>query len=331
MTVKQCLIITFCATFAVAHAAEEAAADEIGPPNPRTAWADTDRRETDSSGESVDPFKPDRGRSPERVLDIDVPFTYEQATSLDASLVLSGLMIATAPSLIEYEVGLGSGVSKLDPSRLNPLDRTVIGNRSKIGATSSDVLLSTAIILPHIVGFIDALAGAGGEPGRWSEMLENSWMLAETLSATFLVTNLVKFMLRRPRPYAYDPRIGDEDRGAAEASLSFFSGHTAIAFSMATAYSYMFTKQNRGSPLSALVWTGSHLLAGSTAVLRVLAGKHFWSDVLVGAAVGSAMGFAVPALHDAVENGAFPKVLANLRFLPVFHRGGFGVTAVLAF
>jgi membrane-associated phospholipid phosphatase len=45
------------------------------------------------------------------------------------------------------------------------------------------------------------------------------------------------------------------------------------------------------------LWLGSEALAATTAVLRVEAGKHFWSDVAVGALVGSAVGYLVPQLH----------------------------------
>ncbi|MBS1124024.1 MAG: phosphoesterase PA-phosphatase related protein, partial [Deltaproteobacteria bacterium] len=35
----------------------------------------------------------------------------------------------------------------------------------------------------------------------------------------------------------------------------------------------------------------------ATANLRVRAGKHFYSDVVIGAAIGMAVGYVVPALH----------------------------------
>ena len=44
---------------------------------------------------------------------------------------------------------------------------------------------------------------------------------------------------------------------------------------------------------------GTYLaLASATAALRVAAGEHFPTDVIVGAAAGSAVGAAVPLLHD---------------------------------
>ena len=43
---------------------------------------------------------------------------------------------------------------------------------------------------------------------------------------------------------------------------------------------------------------GSFTLATISGTLRILSGSHFFSDVLVGAAIGSAIGITVPLLHE---------------------------------
>jgi hypothetical protein len=47
----------------------------------------------------------------------------------------------------------------------------------------------------------------------------------------------------------------------------------------------------------ALAWAGGFATAAAAANLRVRAGKHFYSDVVIGSAVGVAIGYVVPALH----------------------------------
>jgi undecaprenyl-diphosphatase len=111
--------------------------------------------------------------------------------------------------------------------------------------------------------------------------------------------------------------------------MSFFSGHTSLAFSMATAYSYLFARRHPDSPLVVPVWLGAHLLAGTTAVLRVEAGQHFWTDVLAGAAVGSAIGYLVPWLHTRRDDDI--PLPGNLMVLPSFHPQGFGAVATWIF
>ena len=66
------------------------------------------------------------------------------------------------------------------------------------------------------------------------------------------------------------------------------------------------------------MWIGTHALAATTAYLRVHAGKHFWTDVMVGAAVGSGLGLLIPWLHERNEGG-------SLALQPFVIPGGAGI------
>jgi hypothetical protein len=57
---------------------------------------------------------------------------------------------------------------------------------------------------------------------------------------------------------------------------------------MAAAYASLFQARHPRSRWVAPVWVLGMTLASTTAIARVAAGKHFWTDVIVGAAVGSA-------------------------------------------
>ena len=140
--------------------------------------------------------------------------------------------------------------------------------------------------------------------------------------------NLAKFTVRRPRPYAYGPAYEPDQDHGNNASLSFFSGHTSLAFSMATSYSYLFSKRHPDSPLVIPVWIGTHALAATTAGLRVGAGKHFWSDIVVGAAVGSLIGYMVPYLHTSRDSG---DNTGHLMVTPMIYEGGFGTSVTWLF
>ena len=75
------------------------------------------------------------------------------------------------------------------------------------------------------------------------------------------------------------------------------SGHTSSAF--VTAVTIGETYRRRHDDLSVgLVYAVGLTLASVVAACRILAGKHFLSDVLVGAIVGTAFGLLIPALHD---------------------------------
>jgi len=79
-----------------------------------------------------------------------------------------------------------------------------------------------------------------------------------------------------------------------DANLSFPSGHTALGFSLATAAGTVATL--RGYRHAPYVWGAGMAVAAFTGYLRLAADKHYASDVLVGALVGSLVGWAVPYL-----------------------------------
>ena len=84
------------------------------------------------------------------------------------------------------------------------------------------------------------------------------------VAATYAVVFAAKLAAHRARPCAPDCGIDNPD-------FSFFSGHAALAFS------------TLGGPRLAVGLP----LAISTGGLRVAAGKHYLTDVLMGAAVGA--------------------------------------------
>ena len=59
----------------------------------------------------------------------------------------------------------------------------------------------------------------------------------------------------------------------------------------------LFYMRHPDSPLRWPVWIGSYGLAATVGVMRVQAGRHFWSDIFVGALMGTAMGTVVTWLH----------------------------------
>ncbi|MDB4987793.1 MAG: hypothetical protein JWN04_2971, partial [Myxococcaceae bacterium] len=57
-----------------------------------------------------------------------------------------------------------------------------------------------------------------------------------------------------------------------------------------------------------LIWALGVPLAALTGYLRLAADKHYFTDVLTGALVGSAVGFLVPWLHTHVHDSHAPAV-----------------------
>ena len=90
-------------------------------------------------------------------------------------------------------------------------------------------------------------------------------------------------MAQRQRPYSFYSKKDDED-----SYKSFFSGHTSTAFAIGTSTAKMFT--NYSDIDKRIVWISALGLASATGYFRIAADKHYFSDVFVGAIVGSLIG-----------------------------------------
>ncbi len=199
-----------------------------------------------------------------------------------------------------------AGCGACSTAVINGLDRTVIGNHSEAAATVSDVGLAAAIALPFALDLGDVLIQRARDRSASRSRHLRSWgkdvvVLLETFAVTYAATNVVKFAVKRPRPYSYDP--DDVEATENDARLSFFSGHASMSFAMATSYAYLFQTRHPGSRWVAPVWVLGMGVATTTAVMRVEAGKHFWTDIMVGAVAGAAVGLLVPALHRSERFG----------------------------
>lgn len=126
--------------------------------------------------------------------------------------------------------------------------------------------------------------------------------IIEALSATFLVTNVVKNVVGRKRPsfdnYPESERI--------DANKSFFSGHTSISFALAT-YSSLYVMDYIGNNdfSKTAKWfylAGSHALAAYVGYTRVIDNRHFVSDVIAGGIVGSTIALLVYSYQNKILN-----------------------------
>lgn len=120
----------------------------------------------------------------------------------------------------------------------------------------------------------------------------------ESVTTTALLAQVVKFTVGRERPFVHHAtgRAHESDD-----DLSFFSGHTSIAFALAASAGIVAHQRHYGA--EPLIWAGGMLLAAATGYLRVAADKHYLTDVLVGAGVGTAVGLVVPQLSAAPSGG----------------------------
>lgn len=185
-----------------------------------------------------------------------------------------------------------------DRATINPFDRPLAGRHD---AVADGVSWGTAALVLALPIAIDA--GDVARAGRgWARFGHDLGIYAEAIALDGALNEIVKLAVRRPRPFVYDATLPAATRAASDGYVSFYSEHSSVTFAAATAYTTIFALRHRDRPgLTALVGSALFSLAATTAALRVVAGKHFYSDVIVGSAVGIGIGAAVPLLHYYVR------------------------------
>jgi membrane-associated phospholipid phosphatase len=178
----------------------------------------------------------------------------------------------------------------LDPASVPPIDRIALDRWDPQAHNASNVLF--------LVSAGGALAlGIANQHGQ--DPLTPAAITMESVLLTSGLTNVVKELVHRPRPYAYGPSAPADVRASDEAYLSFWSGHTANTSALTFSTAMMVQRSDASPGLKTGTWIGAATLPAVMGLLRVKAGRHFPTDVLTGYAVGAAVGILVPYFHRA--------------------------------
>lgn len=222
-----------------------------------------------------------------------LPASYSLRLEVDLPVIVGGATLFGLMSLVTKESNLSLCSPTCDAAQLNSLDRRVTKYNNQSARTTSDVFL---IVIPVLAGSLPLLnLKDNGAGAFFTDMM----LSAEAVIVTGLLTSVVKAAVQRPRPYMYRGDENDSIRKQAGGDYqSFFSGHTSIAFSATISAAYLFAKRHPNSKWRYVVWSLAIAGAGTVAALRVAGGKHFYTDVITGAAVGTGFGIMIPALHQ---------------------------------
>ncbi len=201
-----------------------------------------------------------------------------------------GLFVTGAIWTNKMAPSLPEDIYDLQPrrDRIWGLDRWVTNNWSPRAAKVSDGLLLSSLGLPATL-LLDA--STRDHFGR------HGLIAAESLLLTTAITQLTKLSVHRPRPYCFNPDVALPYKLEPDARFSFFSGHTSLVACMSFTTATMYTDLSPGNNWDAAVWTTAAVLPALTGYLRVRAGKHYVSDVLIGYGVGALIGILVPRFH----------------------------------
>ena len=125
--------------------------------------------------------------------------------------------------------------------------------------------------------------------------------MLETLLINTALTDFTKVTFKRTRPFVYNEFVEINKKLTRRARNAYFSGHTSTVASMYFLTAKMYSDYYPDSKMKPFVWSAAVLIPATTGLLRVKAGKHYFTDVLTGFLVGAAVGYLVPEIHKFGE------------------------------
>jgi hypothetical protein len=220
----------------------------------------------------------------------------------------------------------------------------------QFGSDAGDFIYKWATLAPYVVdNFIVAL-GVHQDPDVAMQM---TLMDLESLGMSGVVTLGAEHLVGRQRPYVQDCTGPDNRPHGADGkplfnqcgdpkgdNLSFYSGHVAAVGTMAglTCVHHQHLPLYGGGAPDALVCYGMIGATVATGVFRMMADRHYVSDILVGGLVATLSGYVLPSwLHYGFGSGRTRPVMRtaigneHLGYMmptPISDPGGAGLGAV---
>jgi membrane-associated phospholipid phosphatase len=177
-------------------------------------------------------------------------------------------------------------IARLDPDDINAFDRKAIAPYRDTNA--GDALMFVSYMLP--LTFF-------AYPDTKHDWKTIGVMWAEVTLINLGLNGVVKGLSTRTRPYVYDPDTPVDEKTAAEARLSFYSGHTSSAAANCFFVAKVFNDYLDSKRAKVAIWTAAAVYPALTGYLRRDSGHHFRTDVMTGYCVGALVGYFVPQLH----------------------------------
>jgi len=215
---------------------------------------------------------------------------YKHGWKPDGYIGGTGISVVITSSLIDSKITplTEMDVTNLSRTMVNRFDRSATYNYSVTSAKASDILVGLCALSPMLLNLNKNIR---------SDFKNFSLIYSQTLLFAVFLPKYAKGSVERIRPFVYNPDAPMEDKLKAEAKRSYFSGHTTLAFATSILTAKMFSDYFPDSQYKPYVWSGSVLVAATTGYLRYRAGKHYPTDILTGAIIGTSIGLLIPAIH----------------------------------
>lgn len=201
-------------------------------------------------------------------------FGWNQGLSIGAAMTLNGLA--------SYHLSHSDSSSHFSKSPM-PWDQGFVGQNNSTMLNASNIFPFANLV------FLGK---------SWSDknFTRDIALYAEVLSWSSFINISVRNLKLWPRPLMSDPQT-DRSSQTSEAWGSFYSGHAANSFAFATAFTHIQLHQYPGNSNNKWWIAGAYGVAGATAITRLYSGKHYPTDILTGAVLGSGIAWLVMELR----------------------------------
>jgi membrane-associated phospholipid phosphatase len=237
---------------------------------------------------------------------------FSASAQLSVSLLQDGVEVAGGALLAAASLGFHASTLEMpvDIDRVNGFDRLAMFGYSRGLDTASDYVSVAAAILPFALAF-----GITGD-----QSIAAGVIYLEVMSEAFFAKNTMKFLFPRVRPWVYLAPATGSVPDVWEGNDSFPSGHATLAFAAASfGITVAILDLPPDSPWLIPFTVTEAGLAALSASFRVFSGMHFMTDVIVGAALGAAIGLALPLVHTSWTGGSIGRSIAPSQFeVPLF-------------
>ncbi|MDA3882128.1 MAG: phosphatase PAP2 family protein [Bacteroidales bacterium] len=227
----------------------------------------------------------------------ECPYSFSKHKELitySALTVGFATQIATKPNKVLYS---DTEIQNLEMSQLPNIDKKYYQDFSHKHALISDYAVGASIFTAIGIQAFSVFAHSQDAESFYSHFfpVANIWL--QTNLATYIGTNIAKNAASRPRPYVYSTNISLEEKKKPDAYKSFFSQHTSFAAANTFLAAHVVTHYYNQKWIHYSAWSLAAVLPAYVGYERVMAGKHFPTDVIAGYIWGTACGLLIPQLH----------------------------------
>ena len=220
-------------------------------------------------------------------------FIFNEIKNEDFYVGSAGLLLSGSAYFIENkDITDFETINKLNKNNLNFIDKSMMFSYNSDIKLVSDITVYTSLALPILYSLVSDM--------DTKEIINYNFKYAQLQFLNAGINMWTKNLVTRYRPYVYDTDLEISKRQSNDGRNSFYSGHTTMAFASAVFFAYSIENTDYTRLTKNLVWAGSLGLASSTGILRIMSGQHYFTDVMLGAIVGS--GLAILIIESYKQN-----------------------------